>query len=132
MTDTVQIKAQKRRIRIKKTVFAVLRYVVLTLAAIAILIPFLFVLASSLKVNSGNGLNSIYHVPVAWFFPDPQFENYAYVFLRTNILRAFGNTFLYIIPTIGLGCFCSCAAAYAFAKLRFPGKNVIFMCCLPQ
>ena len=64
MTDTVQINAQKRRIRIKKTVFAVLRYVVLTLAASAILIPFLFVLASSLKANSGNGLNSIYHVPV--------------------------------------------------------------------
>ncbi len=130
MTDTVQIKAQKRRIRIKKTVFAVIRYFVLALAAISILIPFLFVLSSSLKVNSGNGLNSIYHVPVTWFFPDPQFENYAYVFLRTNILQAFGNTLLYIVPTIGLGCFCSCAAAYAFAKLRFPGKNVIFMCLL--
>ena len=47
MTDTVQIKAQKRRIRIKKTLFAVIRYFVLALAAISILIPFLFVLSSS-------------------------------------------------------------------------------------
>ena len=130
MTDTEQAKVLKTRRMIKKAAFAVIRYAVLVSVAALILIPFLFVLVSSLKLNNGMGTNSIYHVPVTWFFKDPQFENYAYVFLRTNIGRAFGNTLLYILPTVILGCFCSCAAAYAFAKLRFPGRNVIFMCLL--
>lgn len=130
MIEAKQTKRSGLRRGAKYIAFAVLRYFVLTLSAVIILVPFLFILVSSLKVNSGMGENSIYHVPVTWIFPDPQFINYAYVFLRTNILQAFGNTILYIIPTVGVGCFCSCMAAYAFAKLRFPGRNVIFMVLL--
>lgn len=130
MIDNEVIKKGRRRADTKRIAFAVLRYFVLTVAALAILIPFLFILVSSLKTNSGSGENSIYHVPVSWVFPDPQFINYAYVFLRTNIVRAFGNTVLYIVPTVVVGCFCSCMAAYAFAKLRFPGRDVIFMVML--
>lgn len=130
MTDSKILQRRCRRVDAKKLILAFVRYFVLTCAAIAILIPFLFILVSSLKTNSGSGANSIYHVPVSWFFKNPQFVNYAYVFMRTNILRAFLNTVLYIVPTVGVGCLCICMAAYAFAKLRFPGRDLIFMLML--
>lgn len=123
---TLKTESTVVRRKIKKYGFRTLRYLVLGLFALMILVPFLFIIVSSLKTNSGSATNSIYHIPIKWLFANPQWENYAYVFAKTNILRAFLNTLLYIMPTIVMSCFCSVMAAYSFARLHFPGKNAIF------
>ena len=46
------------------------------------------------------------------------------------LIRGFMNTLMIVLPPTILGLFCSAMSAYAFAKLRFKGKNVLFSALL--
>jgi alpha-glucoside transport system permease protein len=54
-------------------------------------------------------------------------ENYAAVLCRRGIARAFGNSLLIAIPSTALSIIVAAMAAYAFAWMRFPGRNVLFL-----
>jgi len=58
------------------------------------------------------------------------FENFEEVLTRMNFLRFFSNTvFVTVVVTFMQLLFCS-MAAYAFARIEFPGRNIIFMVLL--
>lgn len=63
--------------------------------------------------------------PAVW-----QFANYERVLQKTEFLRYFSNTlFVTVVKTVGQLLFCS-MAAFAFATMRFPWKNTLFLLIL--
>ena len=98
----------------------VFAYGFLIFMAILYLIPFLFALSTSFTKPA-----NIYG-EFSWI-PNPiDVGNYAKFFAEHDFFNAFKNTILYIAPPILVGVLASAMAAYAFARIDFKGKNVIF------
>lgn len=97
----------------------VFSYSFLFLLTLMIVIPFFQLVINSLKGPTEIEANVFF--PSTWYF-----SNYAAVFQETVMLRSLINTFMYIIPPVVCGTFMSALSAYGFARLKFPGKNVIF------
>jgi multiple sugar transport system permease protein len=98
-------------------------YAGLTVAAVAMILPFYWTLTTSFKepgdVFSGNLL------------PDPfTLANYEDVFRRLPFPTYFLNSVIVSALIVGLNVVFGTAAAYAFAKLRFPGRDAIFFVLL--
>ncbi|GAA2394631.1 sugar ABC transporter ATP-binding protein [Catellatospora methionotrophica] len=100
----------------------VVLYVVLGLAALAILVPFLWMISASLKRN-----NDVFTIPVQWIPKDFQWHNFADIWSRVPLATYLGNTvFLSLVITL-LQVLTGSFAAYGFAKVRFRGRDVLFM-----
>ena len=91
------------------------------LAAIAIGFPFFYMLTTSLKT-----LAEVYTVPLVWLPQSPDFSNYVEAWTRVPFARFTLNSLVYtVILTLGefaMGLSCG----YAFARLRFPGRDRLF------
>ena len=100
-------------------------YVFLILVAIVVLFPFYWMIISSLKTTDEYRLST----PTLW----PNFirwDNYVDAFSQANLWRLFGNTaFVGIVSTI-LSLVITILAAFAFARLEFKGKNILFAALL--
>lgn len=104
----------------------VLMYVVLTITALVFMFPLIWMLVSSFKDDAGifsdiTGISAF--LPS---FKSDVFFNYKEVLGRIPLIRAMVNSFSYIVVVIVLGLVVNSMAGYAFARLRFPGKNLIF------
>ena len=97
-------------------------HVFLAVWAIIVLFPFYWMVLTSLK--SYGSYNSEY-VPKL-FVTSPTLENYASAFSEVNLAGYFGNTVLFTVITTGIMLFVTILAAYAFARLKFKGKNIVF------
>jgi multiple sugar transport system permease protein len=94
-------------------------YAALVVAALVMIVPFYWTLSTSFKlpgdVFSGN------------LIPNPfTLENYQDVFRRLPFATYFLNSVIVSASIVGLNVVFGTAAAYAFAKLRFPGRDVLF------
>ena len=90
--------------------------------AILNLFPLYWLITSSFK-NSAD----VVKMPPDWFPKTISFSNYVDVFNNQPALRwAFNSIYVSLISTVAL-VIVSCLAAYAFSKLKFKGKNVIFI-----
>lgn len=98
-----------------------LRYAVLILFGAVFIVPFLWILSTSLKGNE-----QIFTIPPQWIPKELHFENYAKIFDRMPFLVYLRNslfiTALTMIGVVGS----SSLVAYAFAALRWPGRNTLF------
>ena len=54
-------------------------------------------------------------------------ESYTQIWGEIDLLRGFLNTALYSIPPVIIGSLVSVAAAYSFAKIRYKGRNALFL-----
>lgn len=97
-------------------------YIVLTAMAIISIFPFAWMISTSLK-----GAGQIFAWPPQ-LIPSPIiWHNYVHVFQLMPFARFFANTVFYATcVTAGQLFFCS-LAGFAFARLRFPGRDLIFM-----
>ena len=111
--------------RIGKIIALVLVYAFLIFMAIAVLFPFYWMLNSSLK-----SLDE-YRQSVPTFWPKKVlFSNYATAFTKANLGRLFMNTlYVGLVSTI-LSLVITVLSAFAFARLEFKGKNVLFAALL--
>ena len=99
-------------------------YVILGLGGVTMVFPFLWTLLTALKPFS-EVMTNPYGLPRQWVW-----SSFIEVFQVLPFL-------LYFINTLKITAFCtigmlttSAMAAYAFARLRFPGREIIFMCYL--
>ena len=100
-------------------------YIVLLSGVLITLLPFLWMLLTSLKTQS-----EAIHVPPVIFPAKPVLSNYTDVFKDVPFARMYLNTIISAVVTVAAQLlFCS-MAAYAFAKLKFPGRDVIFVTLL--
>lgn len=97
------------------------------LAAIAlfILVPFVFMLVTSLKPPS-----EIHEIPVRWIPRSPTLDSYRKAFTEVDLLRGTWNTLLIAFPSTLGGLLTASFAGFAFAKMRFPGRDAIFAALL--
>lgn len=111
--------------RIGKILVLILIYAFLIFMAIAVLFPFYWMLNSSLK-----SLDE-YRMSVPTFWPKHVlFSNYATAFTTANLGRLFLNTlYVGLVSTI-LSLVITVLSAFAFARLEFKGKNVLFAALL--
>ena len=108
-----------RRISLMAQRFSV--HLLLVLGLIFALAPFLWMLSTSLK-SSG----SIFSYPPQWIPEAPTLGWYRQLFKEINFFLHFKNSLLISIGTTIFNLFFCSLAAYAFAKLRFMGRDTIF------
>jgi multiple sugar transport system permease protein len=98
-------------------------YAVLTIGGIITAFPFVWMFLTSLKTFSDVFQPGI--LP-----PNPTLENYVQVLERTGFLRWFANSVGIALVTTLSVLFCDSLVGYTLAKLRFPGKEIIFLVIL--
>ena len=111
-------KAAARRNKIRKS----LTYAGLGLWALIVLFPFYWMLLTSVK---SYGAYNAEHIP-AFFTLSPTFQNYIDAFTQVPLLGYLLNTLIFAVITTVLMVAVSVLAAYAFARLSFWGKNLLF------
>lgn len=94
----------------------------LVIWAIIVLFPFYWMLLTSFK--SYGSYNAEY-IPKL-FTLSPTIKNYISAFTQVNLTKYFSNTLIFTIVTTGIMLFVTILAAYAFARLKFRGKNIVF------
>lgn len=97
-------------------------YALLILMAAIMLVPFLWMLSASLKLEK-----DVFSYPIVWIPRDPQWQNYVEIWKKVPLLTGFFNTTKLTVCTVVLQLLTSSLAAYAFAKLEFKGRDTIFM-----
>ena len=100
----------------------ILIYAFLSIWAILVLFPFYWMLLTSIK--SYSSYNSEY-VP-KFFTLSPTFENYITAFTAVPLAKYFFNTLIFTAVTTGLMMIVVVLSAFAFARLDFKGKNLLF------
>ncbi|HAG70115.1 MAG TPA: sugar ABC transporter ATP-binding protein [Lachnospiraceae bacterium] len=97
-------------------------YALLILLAVIMLVPFIWMITASLKMNK-----DIFVIPYQWWNPEPKWSNYLDIWTKIPLAKYALNTVkLTIIVTI-LQIVTSSFAAYAFAKLQFKGRDILFL-----
>jgi multiple sugar transport system permease protein len=97
-------------------------YLFLIITAFTMLVPFAWMLSSSLKLNK-----DVFTFPMQWIPENPRWQNYADIWRKIPLLTFILNTAKLSVIVTGLQLLSSSFAAYAFAKLRFPGRKVLFL-----
>ena len=109
----------------KKKSSAVLRrvllYIVLILIAVIMVVPFLWMLSTSLKTQY-----DAVKIPPVWIPDPPQWENYVKLFTEQPMFEFMLNTIKIVFFVVLGQLFFSSLAAYSFARISFKGRNVVF------
>ena len=120
---------ENRRLKIRnnlqgKVELAVM-YVILLVMAACFLVPLFWLISSSLKRPS-----ELFEIPVRWFPREIQFDNYKKMFDTIPFFLYLRNTMFIVFNSI-LGSLISCSlVAYGFARLRWPGRDKVFVLVL--
>jgi len=100
----------------------VLGYTGLAVAAAGVLLPFFWMVMSSLKTN-----NAVFSVPIQWI-PDPfVWSNYVDIWQKSDMTTWLKNTMILSVAVTALQLLTGSFAAYGFSKVRFPGRDVLFL-----
>ena len=100
----------------------ILTYVFLILWAVIVLFPFYWMVLTSLK--SYSAYNSEY-IP-QFYTLTPTLQNYVDAFTQVPLARYFLNTLIFTVITTAVMVVVAVLAAFAFARLKFRGKNIVF------
>ena len=100
-----------------------LLYIVLIAMALVTLIPFVWMISASLKLD-----REVFSYPIRWVPEVFHWENYSLIWSKVPLLTYFKNTAFIAIVVTFIQTLTSSFAAYAFAKLRFRGRNALFIC----
>ena len=120
--DKTQVQKLERESRIKEAARTALRYFFLALWALLVLFPFYWMILTSVK--SYGAYNSEY-IP-KFYTLSPTTANYIQAFTAVPLARYFLNTLIFTVVTTGLMMIVVIFAAFAFARLDFKGKDIVF------
>ena len=110
---------------LKKSAFSLGRfmaYLFLTIGALTMIIPFVWMVTTSLKPN-----NEVFTFPPSLFGSRLEFANYKELFGRFPFLLYLGNSFKVTLSVVELQLFTSCMAGYVFARIKFRGVDKLFL-----
>ena len=99
-----------------------LRYVVLLIAGATMIVPFLWMLATSLKPEG-----AVLTAPPELIPRSPTYDNYRRMADAVPLVRMFGNSVLATTLAVAGQVVTSALAAYAFARMRWRGRDALFM-----
>ena len=102
-------------------------YILLLIGSVTMLLPFIWMILTSLKT-----LSDSMAVPPIIFIKNPQWHNYSDVMNKLPFATFYVNTLLMIFFRVIFSVIFSAMAAYAFARIQFPGRGLFFMLVLIQ
>lgn len=120
--ESVQKKSlvQSLRIPIRLTVV-----IIVFLGAFTMLIPFIWMILTSLKTDQ-----TVFTIPITWLPEDMQWHNYIEAWKIADFSRYIFNS-VFITSTIMIfSLLFNSMAGYAFAKFRFRGRELLFLLLL--
>ncbi len=121
----LQIAARYRPIRWRAIAQSLFSHALIIVTAFAIGLPFFYMVTTSFKT-----LQEVYTVPIQWLPSNWNLDNYLVAWNGVPMARFGLNSLIYTI-TITLGEFLmGLLAGYAFGRLHFPKKDVIFFVVL--
>lgn len=100
----------------------ILTYIVVIVVSLTMLLPFVWMLSASLKLD-----RDVFSFPIQWIPTAPRWENYIDIWTKIPLGIFVWNTVQLTLVVTVLQLLTSSFAAYAFAKLRFPFRNVLFL-----
>jgi multiple sugar transport system permease protein len=104
------------------TLGQVLIYATAIIIGLVMLTPFVWMLSASLKLN-----RDVFTFPIQWIPAEPRWQNYVDIWTKIPLALFVWNTAKITIAVTILQLLTSSFAAYAFAKLRFPGRDALFL-----
>ncbi len=113
----------EQKARTRKTVQSVFTYFFLAFWAVIVLFPFYWMILTSVK--SYGAYNSEY-IP-KFYTLSPTLQNYAEAFSAVSLGRYLLNTVVFTVITTTVMMIVITLAAFAFARLEFRGKNIVFL-----
>ena len=104
-----------------KTFNRVLSYLILAVGAVIMIFPFFWMVISSLKTAA-----EVNTTPPTFWPSDLVFSNYAYAFSKTPFPIYFRNSVMITLACVAITLFTTILAAFAFSRLKFPGRDLLF------
>lgn len=95
-------------------------YIVAVLLAVVALVPFVWMISTSLKSRG-----ALMSIPIEWIPAEPTLDAYGEVFSRFPFLRTIGNSLFITCSFTLLTIISASMAAFAFAKIRFRGSQLV-------
>ena len=122
--DFSKVSSVEKAFRIGGTI---LNYAFLLFIAISVLLPFYFMLLSSVK-----SLDEYMNPDISYWIPvnEMHFENYIFAFQTANLGRLFANTVYVGVVSTLLSLVITILSAFAFARLEFKGRDALFAALL--
>ena len=120
MTASREIRKDSPALRI---IGKVCLYAVLIGLAVLTLIPFVWMILSSLKLD-----REVFAYPFKWLPETFQWQNYTLIWQKVPMLTFVKNTAILAVVVTVIQTLTSSFASYAFAKLHFRGRDLLFLC----
>lgn len=117
-TQAIAIKKKKSTSAIVRKV---LLYVLLIIIGIIMVVPFLWMISTSLKEQYDT-----VKIPPVWIPNPPRWQNYVDLFTQQPMLQFMLNTIKIVFFVVLGQLFFSSLAAYSFARIKFKGRTVMF------
>lgn len=105
----------------KTKIPGIILFIVCVLVAAVMLIPFIWMLSASFQQNT-----EIFRKPFQWLPEIFRAENYKRVWTQVNFLQYYLNTIKVTVISVAIQVLTCSLAAFAFTKLKFPGRDNIF------
>ena len=122
MEQQLDFEKMQRKTNRRGHVQKIVVYLFLSVWALIVLFPFYWMILTSVK---SYGSYNAEHVP-SFFTLSPTLQNYVDAFTTVPLLGYLLNTLIFTIGTTAIMIVVSTLAAYAFARLEFRGKNLLF------
>ena len=122
MSDMTQEAELARSFERRRKIRTTITYILLGLWALIVLFPFYWMILTSIK---GYGAYNAEYVPKL-YTTAPTLENYKEAFTAVPLARYFMNTVIFTAVTTALMLVVIVLAAFAFSRLDFPGKGLLF------
>lgn len=124
--ELILTEEELRKFKIKKTLQNILIYVFLVIVALFIIIPFYWMFATALRSEAELQATKVSFFPKEWLFSNFK-DAIDYAANRdVNFFRFYSNTIIVGLLTTAGTLITTVLAAFAFARLNFKGKEVIF------
>lgn len=110
------------RDKLKKNIPGWLLNLFLIVLCLLMMMPFCWVISTSLRLPGES-----FKLPPSFFPTDFYYQNYMNVFAKFPFARFMINSILVAVAVVFLNMIVTTMAGYAFARIPFKGKNVVFM-----
>jgi len=113
--------ARRRTVVVSHRTAAIVRYVLLSVGAAVMIVPFIYMISTSFKAQA-----FVLAIPPQ-FIPVPAtIDNYTHALTTQNFALYFANSLIVTVLSTALSVLLSAMMAFAFARFDFPAKEAIF------
>lgn len=123
MKSSKDYQKQHEKMMLRKRITKGITYVMLSIWALVVIFPFYWMLLSSVKSYGSYNSETV----PQFITLSPTFDNYIIAFTSVPLLDYFINTLIFTLATTALMMIVIIPAAFAFSRLNFKGKNLLFV-----